>query len=258
MNRLSHLPVWLSYWLGYRSPAAKSAKPPPLYLVSFWSFVGAFCGLAVILATFGHSQYFIERQVPAIVASFVGPKSSKPLLAEVSRAGTDCEQGASAVLCYGAIEAPFSQPRALVGGHFISALIGLCITKLFRLLPDQRFNDLEWLVASLCTATAIVAMQLTKTTHPPAGATALLPATSPEIWITSWYFLPVVLLSSMLVLVTALVINNIQRRYPLFWVSPANPKPMLLPEKTSGPRNDGVGDTAKEEAATETAIQRNG
>ena len=33
-------------------------------------------------------------------------------------------QGASAVLIYGAVDAPLAQPRMLVWGHFIGALIG--------------------------------------------------------------------------------------------------------------------------------------
>ena len=117
------------------------------------------------------------------------------------------------------------------GPDFISALVGLCITKLFRFLPEETFNDLLWLIAPLCTATAVVLMQITKTTHPPAGATALLPAVSSEIWAMSWYFLPVVLLSSSLVLVTALIFNNVQRRYPVFWISPPNSAqaPVKLP-----------------------------
>ena len=66
-------------------------------------------------------------------------------------------------------------------------------------------------------------MQVTKTTHPPAGATALLVAVDPTIYALSWYYLPVVLLSSTLVLVSALLVNNIQRRYPTFWITPATP-----------------------------------
>lgn len=139
--------------------------------------------------------------------------------------------GASAVLCYGAIEAPLAQPRALVFGHFISALLGLCITKLFSLSP--HFQSLRWLAASLSTSVAIVAMQITGTTHPPAGATALLPALDDDIWALSWYYLPVVLLSSMLVLVTALLNNNIQRRYPVFWIAPATP-PVAKPSPPLG------------------------
>ena len=75
-------------------------------------------------------------------------------------------------------------------------------------------------------------MQITKTTHPPAGATAFLAAVNAEVYNISWYYLPVVLLSSMLVLATALLLNNIQRRYPVFWLEPAIPavaKPFPAP-----------------------------
>ncbi|KAJ7824283.1 HPP family-domain-containing protein [Mycena leptocephala] len=203
---LVRLPRWLSRWFGYR------ATPPPKksdYVTWLWSFIGAFIGLSVLQAVFGHSHYFVRRHVPSILASY----------------------GVSAVLCYATIEAPLfsihntlAQPRALMGGHFISALIGVCITKLFGLLPsDERLDQLRWLAGSLSAATAIVVMQITKTTHLPAGATALLAAVSPEFYPMGWYYLPVVLLSSTLVLVSALVINNIQRRYPVFWWEPVIP-----------------------------------
>lgn len=93
-------------------------------------------------------------------------------------------------------------------------------------MPDEaRFQSLRWLAASLSTAMAIVVMQLTGTTHPPAGATALLPATNDEVWDLSWYYLPVVLLSSTLLVACALLINNLHRRYPVFWIAPAPAKP---------------------------------
>lgn len=44
-----------------------------------------------------------------------------------------------------------------------------------------------------------------------------------------WYYLPVVLLSSTLALGVALVLNNIQRRYPVFWWEPAVPATLALP-----------------------------
>ncbi|KAG9511514.1 HPP-domain-containing protein, partial [Aureobasidium melanogenum] len=199
---IASLPSWCSHWLGHRPGPV---KPPPKYLVYLWSFIGAFCGLAVLTALFGHSEYFIGRGVPIIVASY----------------------GASAVLVFGAIESPLAQPRALIFGHFISALIGTCITKLFEFLPESRFQDLRWLAASLSSAIAVVAMQVTETTHPPAGATALLPATNEEIRALSWYFLPIVLLSSVLLMAVALINNNIQRRYPTFWLAPPKPQPAI-------------------------------
>lgn len=74
------------------------------------------------------------------------------------------------MLIYGAIDAPLAQPRALFGGHFLGALTGVIITKLFQLLPtEERFGQLAWLVASLSCAAATVVMQITQTVHPPAG-----------------------------------------------------------------------------------------
>ena len=109
---------------------------------------------------------------------------------------TYSSKGATAVLVYGAIESPLAQPRALVGGHFIASLIGVSITKLFSLLHNtDRFDELRWLAGSLSTATAIVVMQITETTHPPAGASALLAAVSPEITELGWLVIRKFLLS---------------------------------------------------------------
>jgi len=200
-NRLARLPPSISRWLGYRNgPPAKR----PDYIVYLWSFIGAFCGISVIQAVFEQAHYFVERGVPTIVASY----------------------GASAVLIYGAVDAPLAQPRGLIWGHFLGALTGVCITKLFHLLPtEERFESLMWLAGSLSCATSVVVMQITGTTHPPAGATALLAAVNSDIRAIGWYYLPVVLLSSALALAVALLTNNIQRRYPVFWIKPNAPPP---------------------------------
>ena len=65
-------------------------------------------------------------------------------------------------------------------------------------------------------------MTLTKTIYPPAGATALLASVDPQVETLGWYLLPLVFLSSALTLVTSLLINNIQRRYPTYWWTPAD------------------------------------
>jgi CBS-domain-containing membrane protein len=73
-------------------------------------------------------------------------------------------------------------------------------------------------------------MQVTKTTHPPAGATAILAAVSSDVRAMGWYYLPVILLSSALAMTVALIINNIRRRYPLFWF---HPHPSVAPIRHS-------------------------
>ena len=122
--------------------------------------------------------------------------------------------GATAVLLYGAIKSPLAQPRNLMGGHIISAIIGVTCYKLF---PSQL-----WLASSLAVATAIAIMHATKTLHPPGGATALIAVIgSDKIHGLGYlYALVPVGLGAIIMLTVALLVNNIpkNRRYPDFWV----------------------------------------
>ena len=121
--------------------------------------------------------------------------------------------GASAVLAFGAIQSPLAQPRNLVGGHFLSALVGVSCYFLF---PGTL-----WLASCLAVATAIALMHVTKTLHPPGGATALIAVTGGEGIHQLGYlyaFVPC-LLGALIMLAIALIVNNIPKaqRYPQFW-----------------------------------------
>jgi hypothetical protein len=194
-----HLPRPISHFFGYRAPSTTPPQPHTL-IVWLFCFIGAFAGVSLIEAVFLHLPALSGHTVPIIIASF----------------------GASAILSYNTIETPLAQPRNLVFGHFLSALVGMCITKLFELLPYSEFDKLRWLAGSLSVGVASVVMGMTKTVHPPAGATALLAATLPEITELGWWYLALVLLGCMLMLVSALIINNVARRYPVYWWTAAD------------------------------------
>jgi hypothetical protein len=131
---------------------------------------------------------------------------------------TDTPQGATAILDYNTIQSPLAQPRAAILGHGIAATIGVSIAKLFMLNPD--FTNIRWIAGPLSCGLASFAMAMTNTVHPPGGATALLAAIDPTILAMGWMFIPLILLGSVLMLVVALVINNIQRQFPVFWWTP--------------------------------------
>ena len=156
------------------------------YKEHFWSFLGAFFGIGLI--AFIQSHQLLQAENVFLIGSF----------------------GASSVLIYGAIQSPLAQPRNLVGGHVISALIGVTV---FKIVPD-----IIWLSAPLAVAFSIVAMQYTKTLHPPGGATALIAVSStgkiPELGY--WYVLSPVLSGCLILLLVALVFNNMtkHRSYP--------------------------------------------
>jgi len=152
----------------------------------FWSFIGAFVGIGII--AFLQSLLLAKEENVFLIASF----------------------GASSVLVYGAIQSPLAQPRNLIGGHFFSAIIGVTV---YKLLPD-----IIWLTAPLAVALSIVAMQITKTLHPPGGATALIAIIgSTKIKALGYFYvLNPVLSGSIILFIVALIFNNIttHRKYP--------------------------------------------
>lgn len=156
------------------------------YRENFWSFLGAFIGIGLI--AFFQSHILTEYENIFLIGSF----------------------GASSVLIYGAIQSPLAQPRNFVGGHLISAFIGVTI---YKFLPD-----IIWITAPLAVALSIVLMQITKTLHPPGGATALIAVIGSEkIKALGYlYILSPVLIGTIILLIVALVFNNItsHRKYP--------------------------------------------
>ena len=154
-----------------------------------WSWLGAFFGIFAV--SYIDQKVLQGTDLVMVIGSF----------------------GASAVLIYGAIQSPLAQPRNLIGGHIISALIGVSC---YRLFPEQI-----WLASSLAVATAIAVMHMTKTLHPPGGATALIAVIgSNKIHSLGYlYMLVPVGTGALIMLIVALLINNIprNRRYPQFW-----------------------------------------
>ncbi|MGY5353747.1 HPP family protein [Wenyingzhuangia sp. IMCC45467] len=157
------------------------------YKEHFWSFIGAFVGIGLV--AYIQSKFLIDQENLLLIGSF----------------------GASSVLIYGEIQSPLAQPRNLIGGHVISAFVGV---SMFKLFPDTM-----WLTASLAVAVSIVSMQCTKTMHPPGGATALIAVIGTEKVKALGYlyvFAPV-FTGTIILLIVALFFNNItpNRQYPV-------------------------------------------
>jgi CBS domain-containing membrane protein len=72
--------------------------------------------------------------------------------------------GASAVLLFAVPASPLAQPWPIVGGNFVSAIIGVAAA---RWIPDVR------IAAAVAVGGAILAMSLLRCLHPPGGAAAL-------------------------------------------------------------------------------------
>lgn len=155
----------------------------------WWSWLGAFLGIAAVALP--HEHILAPRDLSLLVGSF----------------------GASAVLLYGAPQSPLAQPRNLVGGHVLSALVGVAV----RLLVPEPM----WLDAALAVACAIAVMHVTGTLHPPGGATALIAVIGgPSVHSLGFlYALVPVGSGALIMLAVALICNNLarSRQYPVYW-----------------------------------------
>ena len=117
--------------------------------------------------------------------------------------------GASAVLLFAVPHGALSQPWAVVGGHLISAAIGVTCQQLF---PDHAWT------AALAVGLAVGAMHYLRCIHPPGGATALAAVISgDEVHALGYhYLLAPVLINVAAILLMALAFNALfpWRRYP--------------------------------------------
>lgn len=175
---------------GYFSKMRGGAKSPPRvgFNEVLWSWAGSFSGIAAV--AFLNFNFFEPGDLTLIIGSL----------------------GASAVLIFAAIKSPLAQPRNLIGGHVLSAFVGVTAYQLM---------GMTWLASALSVSFAIAAMLFTGTLHPPGGATALIAVIGSEKIHNLGYLYVLVptLAGALLMLVIALLINNLAdgRKYPEYW-----------------------------------------
>ncbi|NJK29856.1 MAG: HPP family protein [Acaryochloris sp. RU_4_1] len=163
-----------------RSPGSEFYQPQFSYRQVLFSWLGSFLGIATLAYLSVYTNY------PLIAAPF----------------------GATAVLVFAVPDSPLAQPRNVIGGNCISAIV--CITLVYV------FGTAPW-VTALAVATAIKLMQLTRTLHPPGGAVALVGAMSGASW--RFLLIPVLAGSIVMVLCTIAFHNLIAgKTYPQHWL----------------------------------------
>ncbi len=159
----------------------------------FWAWLGGFAGI--------YAVWWLN--------SFIGIQENANMFLIGSF-------GASAVLIYGLPMGELSQPRNLVGGHVISALVGVMAYNVF---PENLP-----LASALAVSCAIAAMLVTNTTHPPGGATALIAVIggSSVHQLGLMYAFSPVFIGTLIMLLIAVLVNNLStnknRYYPKYWI----------------------------------------
>ncbi|GAP96052.1 HPP family protein [Leptolyngbya sp. NIES-2104] len=136
---------WLRQPWKSRSTSRSIHQPQFSYRQILFCWLGSFLSIATLTYLSIHTHH------PLIAAPF----------------------GATAVILYAIPDSPLAQPRNVILGNCIGAIV--CVTFV------QCFGTAPWVIA-LSVATAIKLMQLTRTLHPPGGAVALVGAMNGASW----------------------------------------------------------------------------
>ena len=213
------LPSYVRRFIGYRPPSDVPLHHEPLPFPPFtwlarlpirheiWVYatIGAFTAILLLESISTTQTAFRDAyHAPIIIGSF----------------------GASAVLVFGVTESPLAQPRNLILGQLIPAILSVAITKIWCLtnpdyashLENREFYAPVFVNGALCMALSLLAVMVLGIVHPPGGATGLAGATDPAIVAMSWHYVPVVLVGSLLMTGAGMLFNNLgRRRYPTYW-----------------------------------------
>lgn len=137
----------------------------------------------------------------ALITFYVFDKQSAPYMA--------MSVGAAAVLIFAVPGSTLSQPWSVLGGHLVSAVMGVGCYMLISYEP---------LAAASSVSLAIIAMFFLRCLHPPGGAAALGAVLGgPQIHdLGFWYVIAPVGVNALLIIVFAIALNRLlpNRHYP--------------------------------------------
>nr|WP_269117714.1 HPP family protein [Vibrio cincinnatiensis] len=118
--------------------------------------------------------------------------------------------GATCVILFAAPTSPLAQPRNVIGGHLITASVGL--------IALYGFGD-SFLVLSVAVGVSIMLMQFFRAVHPPAGANPVVVILAGKAAVgLSFLFTPVLVGSVLLVFIASMVNNyGVKDGWPVYW-----------------------------------------
>jgi CBS domain-containing membrane protein len=148
-----------------------------------------------------------------ISIQFLGPASATLVIASM---------GAGAVLLFGVPHGALAQPWPALGGHLLSAIIGVTCA--------EQIDQL-WLAGAVAVGVSVLVMHYARCLHPPGGATALVAVIGgDDIHALGYhYVLEPVMLNAATLFCVALLFNNLigSRRYPAAWAKVTSAKSQI-------------------------------
>jgi len=122
--------------------------------------------------------------------------------------------GSSVVVVFGYPENEFSQPKNVLLGHLLCALIGIIFVTLFNITQDR---SIFFITIGLAMGISVMLMMAFKITHPPAGGNTIVVMLTQD----SFQFLVFPIMAGAITIIIGGVIYNrfiLKKNYPLRWL----------------------------------------
>ena len=121
--------------------------------------------------------------------------------------------GSSVVVVFGYPENEFAQPKNVLLGHLLCALIGVIFVTLFKISQDRM---IFFLAVGLAVGLAVMLMMAFKITHPPAGGNTIVVMLAQD----SFQFLIFpIMVGAVTIIIGGIIYNRfiLKKKYPLKW-----------------------------------------
>ena len=121
--------------------------------------------------------------------------------------------GSSVVVVFGYPDNEFAQPKNVLFGHLLCALIGIIFVTLFKISQDRT---IFFLAIGIAVGIAVMLMMALKITHPPAGGNTIVVMLAQD----SFQFLIFPVMAGAVTIILGGIIYNrfiLKKKYPLRW-----------------------------------------
>ena len=121
--------------------------------------------------------------------------------------------GSSVVVVFGYPENEFAQPKNVLLGHLLCALIGILFVTLFKISQDRT---IFFLAIGLAVGLSVMLMMALKITHPPAGGNTNVVMLAQD----SFQFLIFpIMVGAVTIIIGGIIYNRfiLKKKYPLKW-----------------------------------------
>ena len=121
--------------------------------------------------------------------------------------------GSSVVVVFGYPNNEFSQPKNVLFGHLLCALIGIIFVTLFKITQDRT---IFFLAIGLAVGLSVMLMMALKITHPPAGGNTIVVMLTQDSF---QYLIFPIMVGAITIIIGGVIYNRfiLKKNYPTKW-----------------------------------------